>query len=102
MVCAGPVRAQDVSLLPKSLTFLSQAVGTTSAAQTVTLTNTDGANVLTISKIVARGDFTETNTCDSKVAAEKSCTLTVRFAPKSTGAIRGLRQQSCRRGKLHD
>jgi trimeric autotransporter adhesin len=44
-------------LSPTSLAFAAQAVGTTSAPQTVTLTNNSGAT-LTISGIVASGDFT--------------------------------------------
>jgi len=88
-VCVSSARAQDVSLLPTSLTFSSQAVGTTSRAQVVTLTNTDDANPLTITSIVASGDFTQTNTCGSSVAAGESCAIGVTFVPTATGAIDG-------------
>ena len=88
-VCVGSVRAQDVSLLPTELTFSSQTIGTSSGVQAITLTNTDDAHALTISTIVASGDFKETNTCDSGVAAGKSCTISVQFAPTATGAIDG-------------
>ena len=89
LISVGSARAQDVSLLPTDLTFSSQAVGTTSGVQAITLTNTDDAHALTISTIVASGDFKETNTCDSSVAAGKSCTISVQFAPTATGAIDG-------------
>jgi 6-phosphogluconolactonase (cycloisomerase 2 family) len=89
LVCASSARSQEVSLLPTSLTFSSQTVGSTGAAQTVTLTNTDDANPLAISSMVASGDFTETNTCGSSVAAGASCTISVKFAPTMTGAITG-------------
>src|SRR5580658_1096739 len=88
-ICVGSARAQDASLLPTELSFSNQAVGTTSGAQMVTLTNTDDAHALTISTIVASGDFTETNTCVPSVAAGKSCTISVQFAPTATGAIDG-------------
>jgi 6-phosphogluconolactonase (cycloisomerase 2 family) len=88
-ICVGSARAQDASLLPTELSFSNQAVGTTSGAQMVTLTNTDDAHALTISTIVASGDFTETNTCVPSVAAGKSCTISVQFAPTAIGAIDG-------------
>ena len=88
-ICVGSARAQDVSLLPTDLSFSSQGVGTTSGVQAITLTNTDDAHALTISTIVASGDFKETNTCDSGVAAGKSCTISVQFAPTATGPIDG-------------
>jgi 6-phosphogluconolactonase (cycloisomerase 2 family) len=89
LACVVSGRAQDVSLLPASLAFSNQALGTTSGAQVITLTNTDDANALAISSIVASGDFTQTNTCDSSVAAGESCIISVKFAPAATGAIDG-------------
>jgi len=81
--------AQDASLSPARLTFSSQAVDTTSAVQTLTLTNPHDTNALAISSIAASGMFTETNTCGSSLAAGGSCTITVRFAPTATGTIDG-------------
>ena len=88
-VCVASTWAQDASILPASLAFSGKTVGTTSNAQTLTLTNTDEANALAITSIVASGDFTETNTCGSSVAAGASCTVSVRFAPTATGTIDG-------------
>src|SRR2546429_3496465 len=47
-----------VSLSSTSLTFASQLVGTTSAAQTVTLNNT-GNTALSVTSIVASGDYAQ-------------------------------------------
>jgi hypothetical protein len=77
-----------VSLSPTSLTFASQTVGTTSAAQTVTLKNTGTAS-LSISGIAASGSFAETNTCGSSLAANASCTISVTFTPTAAGALTG-------------
>ena len=70
---------------PTSLVFDSQGVGTTSAATTVTLSNTGGA-VLNIASIVANGDFSRTTTCGSTLAQSASCTISVAFAPTTVGA----------------
>jgi hypothetical protein len=77
-----------VELVPTSLTFASQKIGTTSPGQTVTLTNT-GVSSLGIRSISITGtnnaDFAQTNNCGSSVAAGKSCTFTVTFTPTATG-----------------
>ncbi|MGA2743553.1 MAG: choice-of-anchor D domain-containing protein [Candidatus Sulfotelmatobacter sp.] len=75
-VATGPV----VVLSATSLTFATQLVNTSSAVQVVTLTNTGGA-ALTISGIVTKGDFSQTNTCGSSVAAGANCTISVTFRP---------------------
>jgi hypothetical protein len=68
----------QVSLAPTSLTFASQVVGTSSATQVVTLTNTGGAN-LTISNIATAGDFSESHNCGSLMFAGSSCQISVYF-----------------------
>jgi hypothetical protein len=80
----GPV----VYLSPASLTFPAQPVGTSSSAQSVTLTNTGNAT-LSITSIKASGDFSQTNTCGSSVAAGAGCTLSVTFKPTTTGTRTG-------------
>jgi hypothetical protein len=65
-------------------------VGTTSIAQTVTLTNNGtGTAALTgigISLTGANtGDYVLTNSCGSSLATNASCTFTVSFAPMATG-----------------
>jgi hypothetical protein len=78
-----------VTLSTTSLTFGNQNVGTTSAPQDVTLTNT-GAAPLTISGISATGDFAQTNTCGTSVAAGASCMINVTFTPTAPGVRTGL------------
>jgi hypothetical protein len=69
---------------PKSLTFTDQAVGTSSAAQTVTLTNAGDA-ALAIIGIQATGDFGQTNTCGAGLAIGANCTINVSFVPTAAG-----------------
>jgi hypothetical protein len=78
----GPV----VSLSVVSLAFPNQPVGTTSASQNLTLTNS-GATALTVTSIVVTDptDFAETNTCGNSVAATASCTISISFAPTGSG-----------------
>lgn len=78
-----------VSLSPTSLDFGSQSVGTTSALQTVTLTNT-GNLALTIVGIGTGLNFAQTNTCGSSLAAGTSCRIDVSFAPTVTGALAAM------------
>ena len=80
--------APVVSLSPTSLTFAPQLVGTSSGAQSVTLSNT-GSATLSITSITVSGDFSQTNTCGSSVAANASCTLSVIFTPTATGSRSG-------------
>ena len=79
----------EVSLVPGTLSFGNQTVGTTSLPQTVTLMNV-GTTALTINGVHFSnpngGDFAETNTCGSAVKAGGSCTFSVTFTPKAKGA----------------
>jgi len=80
---------QDAAkLTPASLTFGSQAVGTTSAAQSITLTNT-AETILAIHSISAAGDFGETNNCPAALAPMDSCTIEVSFHPTGAGTRTG-------------
>jgi len=82
------VLAPAVSLTPTNLTFTSQVVGSTSAAQMVTLANPTSAG-LSITGISLNGtnaaDFTQTNTCGSSVSGKNNCTISVAFAPSAPG-----------------
>jgi len=75
-VSTGPV----VVLSASSLAFGDQLIDTSSPVQVVTLTNT-GTAALTITSIVTKGNFSETNTCGSSVAAGAKCTISVTFRP---------------------
>jgi hypothetical protein len=76
-----------VSVSPVSLAFYGVKVGTRSAPQTVTLTNSGGT--LAIDGIFFVGQnpksFKQTNTCGNSVPANSSCTISVVFAPHSSG-----------------
>jgi hypothetical protein len=82
---AGPA----ATLSPSSLAFGNQAQGTTSAPQTITLTNTGGTN-LSITGISITGtnaaDFAQTNSCPASLVAGFSCAIAVTFTPSTTGA----------------
>ncbi|MBB5873403.1 hypothetical protein F4553_006837 [Allocatelliglobosispora scoriae] len=73
---------------PTSLGFGNQTVGSTSAGQTVTVTNS-GTVAASIGSVTVSGAFTQSTTCGSALAAGASCTATVRFAPTATGAASG-------------
>ncbi|HXJ91937.1 MAG TPA: choice-of-anchor D domain-containing protein [Terriglobia bacterium] len=79
-----------VSLNPLSIAFGNQTINTTSAARTVTLTNS-GSATLNISSIAITGTnphhFTQTNTCGSSLSAGVSCTISVTFVPQATQAL---------------
>jgi len=81
-----------VDLVPGTLSFTDQIVGTTSAAQSVALTNS-GDGILDIASIEVSGDFAETNDCPmpfpSSLAAGESCTIDVTFTPTDLGARTG-------------
>jgi hypothetical protein len=80
------VLVQDL-VLPTSLTFATTTVGTTSAAQTVTVKNTDPAAKLIMSSLVATGDFNvSSNGCTSLLTPGQSCTIGVTFTPSTAGS----------------
>jgi len=83
--------ATDVSLSTAALRFSRQAVGTTSAAQTVTVTNVGSVTVnFTGSGIAIAGtgqsDFiVSANTCGTSLTSGAECTVSVEFKPTVTG-----------------
>jgi hypothetical protein len=70
-----------------SLTFASAAVGTSSSAQTITITNS-GNGPLTVTSVQATGDFSETNNCTT-VNASGTCAIQVTFTPTTSGSRTG-------------
>jgi hypothetical protein len=73
-----------------SLTFPDTLLGTTSAAQNVTITNT-GATALQITPFDITAEFTETDDCHTShgLAVGKTCTIIISFAPNATGPQTG-------------
>jgi hypothetical protein len=89
---SGTGTGSSATLSGTSLTFAPQLVNSTSASQSVTLTNS-GNVALTISSIsvagVNKSDFSLTNTCGSGVAAGGNCTVSVMFTPTTSGSRNG-------------
>ena len=85
----GIVSGPDATLSPTSLTFAAQLVGTTSTAQTVTLTDY-GTAAVSITRIgftgADPGDYHQTATCGTSLAAGASCTINVTFQPTLPGS----------------
>ena len=85
---SGTATAPQASIAPGTVTFGSQAVGTTSSPQIVTLTNSGGAT-LTISRISVSANFNESNTCGQGVAGGGTCQISVTFTPTTSGTFNG-------------
>jgi hypothetical protein len=74
---------------PSKLTFPSTITGASSAAQTVTVTNT-GSFAATALTLTTAAPFSLTqNTCTSSLAAGASCTAGVMFTPTVSGTATG-------------
>jgi phosphatidylserine/phosphatidylglycerophosphate/cardiolipin synthase-like enzyme len=75
-----------------TLSFTSTAVGTSAGAQALIFSNLSTA-AITITSIQISGnnggDFAETNTCGTILAADTSCTITVNFTPTAAGTRTG-------------
>ena len=89
---SGTGSTTSLLISPDSLTFGSQFVGSTGAAQTVSLSNT-GTLALTINSVSVTGpqagDFAQTNTCGSSLVSGANCTVTITFAPTAVGTRNG-------------
>jgi Putative Ig domain/HYDIN/CFA65/VesB-like, Ig-like domain len=86
----APAATASVAFAPTSLVFGAQDIGTTSAPQSITITNT-GTGGLFINSAVTRGanplDFTQVSDGCSGVtlAAGTSCAVSITFSPTATG-----------------
>lgn len=86
---SGSGYVTTATVAPASLTFGNQTLGTTSAAQSIVVTNT-GSNPIAVSAVTPSGDFGETDNCTSvPVAVSGSCTINVTFSPTVGGARSG-------------
>jgi hypothetical protein len=85
---SGTGTQPKISLSTAYMAFGNEKVGTTSAPQTITMTNT-GTATLTISSILLGGtdpqDFKQSHTCGKSLAVGASCTITATFTPTTTG-----------------
>jgi hypothetical protein len=79
----------QLSLNTASLSFGTSAVGTSTAAQTVTVSN-PGTSILNGLQVLLSGtdsrDFSKTNGCGFSLAAGGTCSIQVVFDPRATGA----------------
>jgi len=82
------VPAPGFRLTTMLLAFGNQQTNT-SASQTVTLTNNAKTSTSITSIVSNLSMFTQTNTCGTKLAAGKSCTVTVTFTPSFAGTFTG-------------
>jgi hypothetical protein len=79
----------SVTLSPAALSFGDEALNDTSAAKTVTLTNT-GSATLYIGNIAASANFAvSANACGATLAAGAKCTVKVTFTPTVLGGLTG-------------
>jgi len=85
---SGTAGAPANTLSATAITFADQAVGTSSAAQAVTLTNTGNANMV-LSGVSAAGDFSQANNCPVNLAPSATCAINVRFTPAAGGSRTG-------------
>jgi trimeric autotransporter adhesin len=88
------VAAPAVTLTPTKLTFASTTVGSTSAAQVVTIKNS-GTAALTLTSETPTGTnatsfLISAKTCTTSLAAAASCTVSVEFKPTAAGALTAL------------
>ncbi|HEY0225307.1 MAG TPA: choice-of-anchor D domain-containing protein, partial [Mycobacterium sp.] len=81
----GEAPATD-TLSTAALNFTVQQIGTTSAAQTITLTNSGGVPLTLIAASVSPGDFSVVNACGNSLAAHATCAFNVTFSPTAVGA----------------
>ncbi len=85
------VAGAAVTLTPTSLSFPLTTLGSRSAVQNLVLANTGGAAVSVGSTTVTGADFaTAANTCGATLGPQSSCTISVVFAPVTTGSRTGV------------
>jgi NPCBM-associated, NEW3 domain of alpha-galactosidase/Abnormal spindle-like microcephaly-assoc'd, ASPM-SPD-2-Hydin len=77
-----------VSVSTGSLSYASQAIGTTSVAKALTVKN-NTATAVSITGLTVSGEFTATHNCSSSLPTGASCTVNVSFAPQDAGTLYG-------------
>ncbi len=87
----GAAAAPAVTLTPTTLTFASTTVGSTTAAQVVTVKNS-GTAALTLTSETLTGTnptsfLISAKTCTTSLAAAATCTVSVEFKPAAAGTL---------------
>ncbi len=91
-ISSPPTQTSAVLTLSATvLNFPTTTIGQTSAAQTLTLTNTGNAT-LTLSNYTVSNttDFADTTTCGSSLAAGASCSFSITFKPTTAAALQSI------------
>jgi hypothetical protein len=78
-----------ISFSAANINFVNQPIGTTSAPQSVTVSNA-GNIALTINSISYTGDFHGANNCGSSLGVNASCTINVVYSPTVLGLQSGV------------
>jgi hypothetical protein len=82
----GTGTAPVATVTPATLSFPSQAPGTTSTAKRVVLQNT-GTGPMQVAGVVTATPFSQTNNCTASITPGASCTVLVSFSPTVTGRV---------------
>jgi hypothetical protein len=79
-----------VTLAPNGLYFGAVSVGTSSAPESVTLTNQQSVP-LNVTNVAASGAYTETDNCvsSSPIPAGGTCSISITFRPATSGTLTG-------------
>jgi len=88
MSTSSVAESPNASLSSTVLAFGGDAVGTTSPAQSITLSNYGKAPLTGVS-LAATADFAQTNNCGSALAVAAHCVITVTFTPSNTSDENG-------------
>lgn len=90
VISAAPLAllSQSLTLTPSSYNFGSTPVGTGTAWETFTLTNS-GSSAVSISNVTVSSEFVVSSNCGSSVGANASCPIYVYFYPTSSGPASG-------------
>ncbi len=85
------VTPAHLTISPTSLSYADTGIGNLSAAQTITIQNTGGAQAQLGSATVSSSDYRITaNACGTVLAGGANCVINVAFAPTTTGSRPGL------------
>ena len=81
-------RPSAISFTPPDLS-ISQNVGTTSPAQTITIANFGGSPLNGTNSVAVSAGFAQTNNCPALLVAGSSCNVSVTFTPASMSTVTG-------------
>ncbi len=88
-VTENPASAASIQIAPAVINFGTEAVGSTSKSQSVTLTNS-GTTAIPLTAASVTSNFSlQIDGCSASLAAGAHCTLVVAFAPTVAGALTG-------------